>query len=161
MYSFESLKAGTLKVIGFDIDINAIDKAYKKSIEEDLSFLPLYFNAMNPSSKLGWNENERRSFKERMNFDAMIALAFEHHLALGNNVPLEDVVKWLMNIAPKGLIEYVDKDDETVKKMLALKGDIFPDYNLKNFEKYIETNGKIINKFSISNTRILYEFEKH
>ena len=45
--------------------------------------------------------------------------------------------------------------------MLALKGDIFPDYNLKNFEKYIETNGKIINKFSISNTRILYEFEKH
>ncbi len=161
LYSFESLKAGTLKVIGFDIDINAIDKAYKKSIEEDLSFLPLYFNAMNPSSKLGWNENERRSFKERMNFDAMIALAFEHHLALGNNVPLEDVVKWLMNIAPKGLIEYVDKDDETVKKMLALKGDIFPDYNLKNFEKYIETNGKIINKFSISNTRILYEFEKH
>ena len=118
MYSFESLKAGTLKVIGFDIDINAIDKAYKKSIEEDLSFLPLYFNAMNPSSKLGWNENERRSFKERMNFDAMIALAFEHHLALGNNVPLEDVVKWLMNIAPKGLIEYVDKDDETVKKCL-------------------------------------------
>ena len=91
----------------------------------------------------------------------MIALAFEHHLALGNNIPLEDVVKWIMNIAPKGLIEYVDKDDETVKKMLALKGDIFPNYNLKNFEKYIESNGKIINKSSISNTRILYEFEKY
>ena len=45
----------------------------------------------------------------------MIALAFEHHLALTNNIPLEETIKWLMNIAPKGLIEFVDKNDETVK----------------------------------------------
>ena len=115
---------------------------------------------MNPSSKLGWNENERKSFNERITFDAVIALAFEHHIALANNVPLEDTVKWLMNIAPIGLIEFVDKEDETIKKMLSLKGDIFPNYNQINFEKCIENNGKIINKTIISNTRAMYEFKK-
>ena len=50
----------------------------------------------------------------------MIALAFEHHLVLANNIPLDEAIKWLMNIAPKGLIEFVDKKDETVKKMLSL-----------------------------------------
>ena len=160
LYSFESLKAGAKKVVGFDIDINSIERAYKKTVKENLNFLPLYFNALNPSSKLGWNEKERNSFNERINFDAMIALAFQHHLALANNIPLDETIKWLMNIAPIGLIEFVNKNDETVKKMLSLKGDIFPNYNIENFEKNILKNGKIVNKTIISDTRILYEFKK-
>ena len=64
-------------------------------------------------------------------------------------------------IAPIGLIEYVDKEDETVKKMLSLKGDIFPDYNKDNFEKNILVNGSIVNKIDLSKTRILYEFKKN
>ena len=161
LYSFESLKAGAKKVIGFDIDINSIDRAYKFSQKNDLNFLPLYFDAMNPSSNLGWDEKERSSFKERLHFDAMLALAFEHHLALANNVPLEQVVAWLMNVAKKGLIEFVDKEDETVKRMLYLKGDIFPNYNKKNFEKNILLKGKIINKTFISATRTIYEYSKN
>lgn len=161
LYSFESLKAGADKVIGFDIDINVIDKAFNKSVENNANFLPLYFNAMNPSSNLGWNERERKSFSNRKNFDAVIALAFEHHLALGNNVPLDETIKWIMNFAPTGLIEYVDKKDETVKQMLSLKGDIFPNYNLKEFENIISLNGKILEKTVITETRILYEFKKN
>ena len=116
---------------------------------------------MNPSSNLGWNERERKSFSNRKNFDAVIALAFEHHLALGNNVPLDETIKWIMNFAPTGLIEYVDKKDETVKQMLSLKGDIFPNYNLKEFENIISLNGKILEKTVITETRILYEFKKN
>jgi hypothetical protein len=66
-----------------------------------------------------------------------------------------------MRIAPIGLIEYVDKEDETVKKMLSLKGDIFPDYNKENFERNILSNGSIVNKIDISSTRTLYEFKKN
>ena len=161
LYSFESLKSGCKNIIGFDIDTNAIDRAYKKSLKLNLNFMPLYFNATNPSARLGWFEKERESFIDRINFDAVIALAFEHHLALANNVPLEEVIKWIMQIGKNGLIEYVEKTDETVIKMLSIKGDIFPDYNQKNFEKIIEMNGKIINKTNITKTRIIYEFEKN
>ena len=115
---------------------------------------------MNPSANLGWNENERLSFNKRMDFDCMIALAFEHHLALANNVPLDETVKWLLSIASYGLIEFVEKEDETVKRMLALKGDIFPNYNMDNFEKNILFKSKIENKTQISDTRFLYEFSK-
>jgi len=104
---------------------------------------------------------ERLGFNKRTNFDCMIALAFEHHLALANNVPIDEMVKWLLKIAPHGLIEFVDKEDETIKRMLALKGDIFPDYNIDNFEKNISLQSKIRNKTQISKTRVLYEFSKN
>ena len=161
LYSFESLRSGCKKAIGFDIDTNAIDRAYNDSLKNGLNFLPLYFDAINPSARLGWFEKERGSFIDRLNFDSVIALAFEHHLALAQNIPLEEVVSWIMNIGKKGLIEYVDKTDETVINMLSLKGDIFPNYNQSNFEKNILVNGKIINKTILSKTRVLYEFEKN
>jgi len=161
LYSFESLKSGCQKAIGFDIDINSIDRAFKRSKELNQNFLPLYFNATNPSARLGWFEKERESFIDRLNFDAVIALAFEHHLALANNIPLEEVIQWIMKIGKNGLIEFVEKDDETVKKMLSLKGDIFPNYNRVNFERIISSNGKIVNKTVISDTRTLYEFERN
>ena len=160
VYSFESINAGAKKVVGFDIDLNSLNRAYLISKKKNLNFLPIYLDAMNPSANLGWNENERLSFNKRMNFDCMIALAFEHHLALANNVPLNETVNWLVSIAPYGLIEFVEKEDETVKRMLSLKGDIFPNYNMNNFEKNILLKCKIKNKTQISKTRFLYEFSK-
>ena len=160
LYSIESLNAGARKVIGFDIDLNTINKAYLNSKEKKLPFTPFYLDAMNPTANTGWFENERKSFNSRLNFDCLIALAFEHHLSLANNVPLNQVIKWLLNIAPKGLIEFVDKEDNTVKKMLALKGDIFPDYNQNNFEVLLSEKSKIIKKTIITKTRVLYEFSK-
>ncbi len=161
LYSFECLKAGAKKIIGFDIDLNTINRAYLKSKKENLNFLPLFFDAMNPSCNLGWNESERSSFSKRLNFDAVIALAFEHHLALANNVPLDQTIKWLTDIAPKGLIEFVDKEDETIKRMLSIKGDIFPNYSIDSFEENILLNSKIVNKTRVSKTRIIYEFNKN
>ena len=160
VYSFESINAGAKKVVGFDIDLNSLNRAYLISKKNNLNFLPIYLDAMNPSANLGWNENERLSFNKRMDFDCMIALAFEHHLALANNVPLNETVNWLVSIAPYGLIEFVEKEDETVKRMLSLKGDIFPNYNMNNFEKNILLKCKIKNKTQISKTRFLYEFSK-
>jgi hypothetical protein len=74
---------------------------------------------------------------ERCNFDGLIALAFEHHLAIAKNIPLEELVKWFLDIAPLGLIEFVPKNDKTVGIMLSLKGDIFPDYTEENFSKIL------------------------
>ena len=99
--------------------------------------------------------------KERANFDGIIALAFEHHLTIAKNIPLESVIKWIMFLAPKGLIEFVPKNDKTIQKMLEIKGDIFLDYNKENFEKYILKFGKIIKKDVISESgRTIYEFQR-
>jgi len=157
-FSLASLDNGCKQVIGFDFDINSTEKAYLNF--KDKSFLPLYFDAANPSSNIGWNENERFGFNKRTNFDALIALAFEHHLSIAKNIPLKEVVMWLVNIAPKGLIEFVPKDDPTIQQMLSLKGDIFQDYSEDNFRKYILEHKKIVNEIYLEGCkRIIFEYE--
>ncbi len=161
LYSKIALNNNCDYVVGFDFDINAVDEAFNNSISENLNFHPLYFDASNPSSNLGWYEQERKSFIKRGNFDAVLALAFEHHLSIAKNIPLDQVVEWIMRLAPRGLIEFVPKEDETVQKMLELKGDIFKNYNIENFEKFICRNGKIINKSVVSHSgRTIYEYKK-
>ncbi len=161
LYSFESLKYGTNYAVGYDFDINSIDLAFNNSKKINDNFLPLYFDATNPSTNLGFNEKERESFNKRINFDAMLCLAFIHHLTIAKNIPLDEAIKWLMSIAPTGLIEFVPKDDPTVKQMIYLKGDIFPQYKEENFVNLIKQNGKIININLIKESgRKIYEFER-
>ena len=101
------------------------------------------------------------SFQERLVFDGMIALAFEHHLVISKNIPINDAIKWLINIAPKGLIEFVPKNDKTIQSMILLKGDIFPHYNEENFKLAIEENAVIKSVSSVgSSGRKIYEYSK-
>ena len=159
VYSLECLKQGCNFVVGFDYDLNVINKAYNLSKKEKLNFLPLYLDASNPSPNIGWGQNERKGFLERLNFSGMLALAFEHHLAIAKNIPLDQLIKWLLNIAPKGLIEFVPKNDQTIKKMLLLKGDIFKDYNEENFKNLILRNAKIVSEKKISESgRKIFEY---
>ena len=160
-YSELSLKNGCKSVIGFDFDINTINQAYKTALSKNLNFLPLFFDASNPSGNIGWNEKERKSFKTRAKFDAILALAFKHHLAIAKNIPLNEVINWLVSLAPTGLIEFVPKNDLTIIKMLELKGDIFPNYTTENFENALSLKSKILSKNKVSESgRIIYEFKR-
>ena len=159
VYSEICLNNGCEYVVGFDYDLNAVNNAFRSAKEKKLNFLPLYFDASNPSSNLGWSQNERKGFMERVNFSGMLSLAFEHHLAIAKNIPLDQVIKWLIKIAPRGLIEFVPKNDETIKKMLTLKGDIFKDYNEQNFKSLILKNAKINSEKLVSDSgRKIFEY---
>ncbi len=159
-FSIESLKNGANYVIGYDFDQNVIDEAFKLSKLKKLNFLPLVFDASNPSPNQGWMQKERKGYFERNKAKALIALAFEHHLAIAKNIPLEEIIEWITKLAPIGLIEFVPKTDETIKIMLENREDIFDQYNQLNFEKILSTKSKIIKKSIVSGSgRIIYEFE--
>ena len=148
-------------VVGVDYDPISIDRAFNSFGYNQTNFLPLIFDASNPSANIGWNEKERKSFNQRANFDGLLALAFEHHLAIAKNIPLRDTVDWLVSLAPKGLIEFVPKNDETIQKMLKFKGDIFPDYTENNFKNFLEKNAKIVSIKEITNSgRKIYEYKR-
>lgn len=160
-YSKIALNSGCDNVIGLDYDLNAIDEAYLISKREKLNFLPLYFDVSNPSSNIGWLQKERKGFTERLNFDTVLALAFEHHLAIAKNIPLEDTINWITSLAPKGIIEFVPKHDITIQYMMRLKGDIFPNYNLENFKRLLSISAKITSEKIVSKSgRTLFCFEK-
>ncbi len=160
-YSKIALNSGCNNVIGLDFDLNAIDEAYLISKKERLNFFPLYFDVSNPSSNIGWRQKERKGFTERLNFDTVLALAFEHHLAIAKNIPLEDVINWITSLAPNGIIEFVPKNDETIQSMITLKGDIFPNYDIENFKRLLLNKTKITSEKIVSKSgRTLFCFEK-
>ena len=158
-FSKVAIQNNVKNVIGFDFDLKVLDRNYLNSKENDYNILPLYLDFTNPSSNLGWNDEERKSFNKRAKFDCILALALIHHLVIAKNVPLKQVIIWLTSLAPTGLIEFVPKEDPTSQFMLSLKGDIFPDYTEENFKNEMSKIVKIKNITTISDTkRRMYEF---
>ena len=160
-YTMAALEGGAEYVIGFDFDQNALDLAYSRAVDQDLPFLPLWLDASNPSPDQGWQQLERKGFEKRTRSDAVLALAFEHHLAIAKNIPLAGVIDWLVGIAPTGVIEFVPKNDSTVKEMLALRDDIFADYSRENFEALLSHRSRIVRRSVVSESgRTLFWFDR-
>ncbi|KKJ78370.1 hypothetical protein WH95_03505 [Kiloniella litopenaei] len=160
-FSEVALKAGARQSIGFDFDKIAIDKAFKRATDKSLNLLPLYLDAANPSPNQGWKQSERVGFVERAKPDAILALAFEHHLAIGKNIPLQQVIQWLVSLAPNGIIEFVDKSDPTVQTMLSMREDIFPNYTPSAFESALSDCTTIVNTREITKDgRTLYWYKR-
>lgn len=161
-FSELALQSGAKRVVGFDADLGALEKAFHRAKINQLNFLPLYQHITNPSPQQGWLLNERTSIITRGTPDAIIALAFIHHLAIAHNIPLPEVVSWLVSLAPTGIIEFVQKSDPTVQAMLMLKGDIFPDYTEDFFIKLLSEKATIVKTCLISQTgRRLFWYKRH
>jgi ribosomal protein L11 methylase PrmA len=160
-YSEIALRAGAEAVIGFDIDHQALDKAFLRSRDNQLVFLPLYSDSTNPTPSQGWAQSERRGFKERASADGLLALALVHHLAVSHNVPLNHIVSWLTMLAPTGVIEFVPKSDAMFQRLIAFRQDIFSDYSEENFLHILRRYATVVKKESLSeNGRCLIWYAK-
>ena len=150
-------------VVSADIDPFAVEHNYitlKQNSEKTI--LPLKFDLINPSPAIGWANNERQNIANRCSdIDLVMALALVHHLALSNNVPLAMIFEYFSQLGPYLLIEFVPKQDSQVKKLLATRKDIFPDYTINGFEAAAKKYYKIVQKAPIKNTqRVLYLLER-
>ena len=121
-------------VVAFDIDPAATEKHYRQ-VRGHPGPLPLIMDLTNPTSNFGWAESERSSFMRRGPADLVLALALVHHLAISNNVPLALIASFLSNLCNDLIIEFVPKDDSQVRRLLASREDIFPDYTEEGFER--------------------------
>jgi hypothetical protein len=121
--------------VAFDFDPAAVELNYlevRKNQEPNI--LPLVQNLANPSPAIGWQNQERQSFIERANADAVLALALVHHLAINNNVTLDSLANFMQKISPHLIIEFVPKSDPQVQRLLVAREDIFSEYNQEQFE---------------------------
>jgi hypothetical protein len=151
-YSKVALNSGAQLAVGFDADHGALEFAYDRARAEDLNFLPLYLDATNPPPSQGWAECERRGLSARAPADGILALALIHHLAIARNIPLEQVVNWLLGLAPQGVIEFVPKNDPMVQRLLQLREDIFPNYSADEFLRLLSSRAQIVSRETISKT---------
>ena len=161
-YSQLALSCGAKYVVGLDSDHGAIERAFMRSVDNDLNFLPLIQDLGNPTPGLGWNGRERQSMSSRLaQADGVLALALVHHLAIARNIPLDEVVNAIVAMAPRGVIEFVPKNDPTVQIMLALREDIFVSYNRETFIDALERRATVIAHKTVSESgRELFCFRR-
>lgn len=160
-YCAAALQAGAEYAVGFDNDQGSLELAFARSREQSLAFQALVFDAANPSPNQGWREQERYGLQARASADAILALAFVHHLAISCNIPLEELLGWIVGMAPRGVIEFVPKSDPMVQTLLRHREDIFLDYTRESFLSYLEPIAKISGTETVSSTgRFLVSYER-
>lgn len=143
------------QIISFDTDHFAIEKFYTSVKEKAYkNILPLVLDLNNPTAAIGWANRERKSFVERGKADLILALAFIHHLAIGNNVPLPAIAEFMSEHTNWLIIEFVPKQDKQVQRLLVTREDIFTDYNQESFEISFQ------NFFTIEKKQSLIETER-
>ncbi|HEX8804218.1 MAG TPA: class I SAM-dependent methyltransferase, partial [Acidimicrobiales bacterium] len=126
-------------VVAVDGDEEVVDRLYRRlraAGREDV--LPLVMDLADPSGGLGWRNRERAPFTARVAPDVVLALALVHHLAIGANVPLPEVVTWLRSFGGRLVVELVHRDDPMVVRLLAQKpAGLFDDYDRPAFERLL------------------------
>ncbi|CAN5603726.1 nodulation protein NoeA [soil metagenome] len=127
--------AGALTV-AWDADPVAVDQGYRMSRDAPVpNLLPLIVDLMNPSPDRGWMSTERAGFFDRPNPDLALGLGLIHHLAIANNVPLAGIAALFARVAPSAMVEFVPKEDSQVRRLLATRPDIFPEYTYEGFRE--------------------------
>ena len=90
-------------VVAVEQDPTVVDELYRQLRSEgQRRILPLVLDLADPSPGGGWRGVERAGFAERASADVVLALAVVHHLAIGRNVPLPEVIDWLVGLTAPG-----------------------------------------------------------
>ena len=147
-----------VQVISQDIDPVAVESQYReRKTRGPDNILPLLQDLTAPSPAIGWRNQERDGFTQRAQCDAVLALALVHHLAISNNTPLSEIAGFFADLAPHLIIEFVPKADSQVKRLLATREDIFPDYTEAGFETAFSACFEISQKAKVNDSeRTLY-----
>lgn len=123
------------QTIAFDVDPGAVELNYRACAKEKReNLLPLLMDLANPSSDIGWANEERMSFTKRGPAGTVMALALIHHLAISNNLPLDKIAFFFATRSKHLIIEFVPKTDSNAQRLLSSRLDIFPEYSEENFQ---------------------------
>jgi len=148
--------------ISFDIDPAAVEKNFlecKKNSEKNI--LPLVIDLTNPSSSIGWQNDERMSLMDRGPTDTILALALIHHLAISNNVPLYKIAEFFGNLCKSLIIEFIPITDSQVQRLLVSREDIFDEYTEDNFKIEFKKKFNIVEMVPVKDSkRTIYLMEK-
>jgi hypothetical protein len=106
----------------------------------------------------GWRGLERRRLEERGRPDLVLCLALVHHLAIGRNVPFVELVGWLRSLGARLVIEFADRDDPMVSRLLAAKREeVHEGYGRDEFERALGQGFEVERREQLaSGTRTLY-----
>ena len=122
------------QVIAIDGDHDAVEQLYlSRSEPPEPGILPLVMGLANISPAQGWAGCERSAFDRRRQPDLVLCLALIHHIRISANIPSRLFLRWLRTLGADVVLEFVNREDEMVVKLLAQKKEQYPDYSIGQF----------------------------
>ncbi len=122
-------------VVAMDADHTTVERLYRSLRKAgERKVLPLVVDVADPSPPLGWRGQERRTLTDRGRPDVVLCLALVHHLSITANIPLDEIVSWLHSLQARVVVEFVDRTDPMVQRLLANKAIKHEDYTAARFE---------------------------
>ena len=135
------------QVVSVDFDPLVVDNFFRelRQLNDAPSIIPLVQDLTDPSPARGWRGRERKAFFDRERPDMVLALALVHHLSIGANVPLEEVVDFLSSLGGELVVEFVEPHDPMARRLLSDKpAGTHDDYRVDLFEKALEDRCEIL-----------------
>lgn len=131
-YSMLAAQAGA-RVVAIDSDPDCVDSLYARVREQRDAILPLCVNLANPSPAIGFRNQERTRFLDRISAECVLALAVIHHLHVSANLPIANIRDLLADLAePYLVLEFVPTDDVMFRKLMQFRVDLYRDFTLEN-----------------------------
>ena len=136
-------------VISVDKDPIAVNNNYKN---QNSNMISIIGDLSNPMPSIGWNNLERPSFLERIGNSTCMVLALIHHLRITFGIPLSKQFELFSKIAENLIIEFIDKKDSQITRLLQNREDVFDDLTEENFEKIASQYFTILDNSVIRDT---------
>jgi hypothetical protein len=146
-------------VLAVDGDERVVAELYATlKAEGSKTILPLVVDLADASPARGWRGVERQRLEQRGRPDLVLCLALVHHLAIGRNVPFTELVAWLRSLGARLVIEFADRDDPMVSRLLAAKREeTHSSYGREQFELALADGFDVERREELgSGTRTLY-----
>jgi SAM-dependent methyltransferase len=127
-------------VLAVDADEEVLDGFYRQLRSEGSNhILPMLQDLAAPSPGLGWRGSERARLEDRSSPDLVLCFAVIHHLVVGRNVPLRQVVDWLADLDSRVILEFVPPGDPMVELLSVNKRphEIHGDYDEVSLRRYL------------------------
>jgi SAM-dependent methyltransferase len=145
-------------VIAIDRDHDCVDALFHACAQEKrLNLLPLVTNVVNPSPNQGWRQRERTTLASRGRPELVLGLALLHHLAIGANVPIAEIVELLSELGDEVVVEFVDRRDPMAQRLLRNREDDVYDYSRECFEAHLAQAFRVERREELAGgLRVLY-----
>ncbi len=160
-YSYVAARAGA-SVLAADADHDAVELLYRRLQREPARITPLVLDLANPSPAIGYLNQERPAFFDRVQVDCVLALALLHHLLVSANFPLAAVRDLFHRLTRRHLVlEFVPVTDPMFQQLLQFRVNLFADLTLEGCLEAFAPRFKLVRQQSIPGSpRTLLWLEK-
>lgn len=130
-------------------------------LDGNRGILPMIVDLCNPSPGIGWANQERSAFWDRIGkVDTILALALIHHLSIRNNVPLAMVADLFADHCNRLIVEWIPPDDKQAIRLVGNKT-MIPPYDQGIFLDTFTRHFPNYRSYPITGSgRIIFDMEK-